>query len=317
MIVTRPFHFLPHVLAAMLAVGCNYEFQGGDDEDDDSPEYVEPEAPRQVKIVSHQKNTIAITPKVTENSLTLLVSEVPEGAELECHLGQMPLVPCTNNAVFMLPPIGTHTITAVALKDDRIISLFESDSFEVVGNDQTGTSDDLNLLLIPKNDDFELHQTHLLTEPFVAEFDFETAPKCDVELKCAFGPSNTQFWGVCDVDGKSFTVTPEMLALGAQTVKVRAQCGDDIGPELHYPINAVPAAYEPLMLFEHKDSLGRHVFELVNQTDCTAEPERVKFECREPGSEYTSCVNSLQDPTVGTEIRIVCEDIVGPALTIE
>lgn len=300
------------LFAALMVTACQVEVQGGDE----TLTPLEPEEPKQVTSNSSSYGVLFISTKVTTNSLDVSFTGVPADARLECHINQHPLQPCHDGAVYRLPTAGTHKISAVAIKNETIVAIGESKTFEITAHDDTGTSSDADrLLLASKLPNFELHATHLADQPFVARFDFAAVPACDATLRCAFGQSSSVFWGRCDTDGKSFTVTPEMLAMGPQTVKVRGQCGDTIGPELHFPFIAVPADYEPLMLIHRKDNTGRHTFDLLVSTDCIGED--AKFECSEPNSEFAGCQNALKDPTPGTQIRLVCGATVGPALTID
>jgi hypothetical protein len=303
------------ILLLLLATltGCDYELQGAEE---DSEDLIEPEEPKQITAATTDYGVITIEAEVSANSLTLSIEGAPENSRLECHLNQEPLNPCSDSAVFAKPRIGTYKISAVAIRDDAIVGIGESKSFEVAGNDNTGTSqDDDHLLLVPTLAGYTINQVHPIDQPFVPTFAFEQEPTCDATLQCAFGSTTSQFWGQCDQGDGSFTMTPEMLATGLQTVKVRALCGDKIGPELHFPINALPADYEPLKITHRADGLGRHTFELMNPLDCLEDNPR--FECLEPGSEFIPCENSLENPISGTQIRYVCAADVGPAFTIE
>src|SRR5690606_13316116 len=145
--------------------------------------------------------------KLGPNTLSVSISDLPEDSRLECHLDQAPLVPCHDGAVYEVPAAGSHKISAVAIKDDRIVAIGESKTFEVTAKSDTGTSrDEDRLLLVSALPDFTPHATHLKNEAFVAKFAFASKPACEAQLKCAFGQSNTQLWGRCDEGDGSFTV---------------------------------------------------------------------------------------------------------------
>src|SRR5690606_14119049 len=92
---------------------------------------IKPEEPKQITATSSTYGVLTIETKTTTNSLSIRIKDVPDGARLECHLNQEPLTPCHDGAVYDLPREGRHKISAIAIKDDRIVALGESKAFEV------------------------------------------------------------------------------------------------------------------------------------------------------------------------------------------
>jgi len=275
--------------------------------------------------IDAQKSHLGImdlTVDLRDDGLLLHIGQLPPDATLECDLDEKPLTPCHDGALFVRPAIGDHKISAVATKSGAIVALGESTTFTImpsttkqVGDVETHGTGDLALQIDDAN--FANGMTVPLSKDFTAHFRFASGtPSCAAQVRCKYDSRTSPFWTTCSEDGKSFTVTKDLLALGLQYLTVQAICGDQAGPELTLFWYGVPDNYQPLALTDVKDANGRHIVTLVKDDDCPESQQQ--FQCAALGSDaFALCPNGnvLDNPVQGSRIRLTCQDQTGPALT--
>lgn len=301
--------------------GCIKSKKNNIEEQIDAP--TSPVSDEPITVTKSEKGLLDIIVTIRDDGMLLKISNIPDGAVLECDLDDKPLVPCHDGAFFLRPENGDHVVTAVALKNSNLVSAGESKVFTVsaMSQESSESPDQGSLVLIMNDSKFSNATTLPITSDFTARFKFATAnqPKeCKPELRCKYDSRTSQFWTTCDKDASSYTVSKDLMAMGLQYLSVQATCSDRIGPILTVFWYGVPEKYQPLMLQSVSDPTGRAIVSLVRDTDCP-EGQQV-FECSaDANTAFNKCEtgNSLATPKKGFRVRMVCDNQTGPEFIFE
>lgn len=311
------------MLAATVVtlVGCIKAKKNNIQEQVDTPE--SPVSDEPINVTKSEKGLLNVSVTIRYDGMLLNISNVPDGATLECDLDDKPLVPCHDGAFFLRPENGDHVVTAIALKNGNLVSAGESRLFTVspLSESLSESPDESSLVLVMNDATFSNAMALPIAKDFTAQFKFATAKQpadCKAELRCKYDSRTSQFWTTCDKAASSYTVSKDIMALGLQYLSVQATCSDRIGPILTVFWYGVPEKYQPLMLQPVSDPSGRAIVSLVRDADCP-EGQQI-FECAaDANTAFNKCEtgNSLAAPKKGFRVRMQCDSQTGPEYTFE
>lgn len=267
-------------------------------------------------------------------SMVLQIKKVPPLARFECDLSGQPIEGCVDGFILKTPSqVGEFQLKVFALLESKIVAQGVSAVFKVDnlkssvpgadGNSETDNPLSLKLLSVKQDTKDLLHpnQPIILNQKLKTDLTFQIKdPKnCSNELVvyCRFGsPSTNNPWTLCNTN-QSLTLSPESQSLGRQSVEIEARCGDTIGPRLVVAMDAVTEDYEFLKLNYLKDQTNRFYLFPIRESDCALDDRR--YECKTPGASFARCLqaNILNDLKEAIEVRLVCQDKVGPILSVQ
>ncbi len=266
-------------------------------------------------------------------SLVLQIKNAPALSRFECDLSGQPIDGCVDGLILKTPSqVGEYQLKVFALMEAKIVAQGVSASFKVddlktsgpVADMMSEAENPLSLkLLSVKQDTHDLlfpNQPIILKQKLKTDFTFQVKdPKscpADVVVFCRFGsPSTNNPWTLCNTN-QSLTLAPESQSLGRQSVEFEARCKDTIGPRLVVAIDAVTEDYEFLKLTYLKDQSSRFYLFPVRESDCALDDRR--YECKTQGGAFSRCLqaNILNDLKEAVEVRLVCQDKMGPILSV-
>jgi hypothetical protein len=266
-------------------------------------------------------------------SMVLQIKNAPPLVRFECDLSGQPIDECVDGFILKTPSqVGEYQLKVFALMDSKIVAQGVSAVFKVDnpktnvpgsdGNSETENPLALKLISVKQETKDLLipNQPILLKQKLKTDFVFQIRePKsCLTELVvyCRFGsPSTNSPWTLCNTN-QSMTLSPESQSLGRQSVEIEARCGDTIGPRLIVAMDAVSEDYEFLKLSYLKDQTNRFFLFPMRESDCALDDRR--YECKTPGGSFSRCLqaNILKDLKETVEVRLVCQDKIGPTMNV-